>query len=331
MSKNAVITGLGYYVPPKILTNYDLSKMVDTSNTWIVERTGIERRHIAEKDVFTSDLAAAAAKNALASAKLSAQDIDFIIVTTLSPDMFTPSASCMVQEKLGISGCPCMDLNAACTGFIYGLSVATSFIQSGMYERILVVGAESMSKLVDWKDRSTCVLFGDGAGAAVVCASDEDYGVQKTFLGADGASGRCLTILNQDQSEEEMAKRISKIPSTLYMDGSEVFKFAVKTMSSASKHLMEMCGKTTDDIDLLIPHQANVRILESARKRLKLSEDKVMNVVKDFGNISSACIPIALCEASAQGRIKDGDNVVLVGFGGGLTWASALIKWKEIK
>ena len=328
---NAVITGAGMYVPEKTLTNFDLEKMVDTSNEWIIERSGIEVRHITAQDEYCSDMASKAAIAAIENAKLTPTDIDMILVTTISPDMMTPCAACIVQKNIGAANAVAMDLNAACTGFIYGLATGESFIKSNGYKHVLVIGSETLSKVTDYKDRGTCVLFGDGAGAVVLSATDEDYGIRSRVLGADGTKGDVLTLLNLKSTEEELEKRISKNPATIYMDGSEVFKFAVRTMVSATLQALEQANITTDDLDLLIPHQANVRILDGAAKRLKLSPDRVMNNIKDYANMSSASVPVALCAALQQNRLKDGDNIVMCGFGGGLTWAAVAMKWKEIK
>jgi len=325
---NAVITGMGYCVPPKILTNYDLEKMVETSNEWIVERTGIEKRHILDDDKFGTDIAIQAALNALENAKMNPEDIDMILCATVTPDMATPSNACIIQGKIGAINAAAMDLNAACTGFVYALSVANSYIKSNEYKNILIVSVESLSKVTDWKDRTTCVLFGDGAGAAIVSASDEDYGIVATDLGANGKDGMLLTILNTKITEEQLERRVSKIPQTLWMDGGEVFKFAVRAMVSSTKELLNKVGKTYDDVDVLVPHQANLRIIDGAAKRMKIDNSKVLRYISEYGNMSSASIPIAICRALEDGKIKDGDNLILVGFGGGLTWASAFIKWK---
>ena len=328
---NAVISGMGSYVPPKILDNAMLEKMVDTSNEWIIERTGIERRHILEEGQFGSDMAVNAALDALKNAETNAEDVDLILCSTLTADYLTPTNACIVQGAIGATHAAAVDLNAACSGFIYALSMAKAYILSGEYKTILIISVEAMSKVVEWKDRSTCVLFGDAAGAAVVTATQEDYGIIKTSLGANGANGMSLTIPNVKVTEDELAKRPSGNPRTFWMDGSEVFKFAVRTMVASVQEMLGGLGKSTQDIDILVPHQANLRIIDAAKKRLKLPEEQVLCYIQDYGNVSSACIPITICRALKEGRIKDGDNVVLVGFGGGLTWGSALIKWKAIK
>ena len=325
MALKAKIVGGGYYLPDRVLTNADLEQMVDTSDEWIVRRTGIRERRIADNDVYTSDMAFYAAKKAIDNTNTNPEDIDLIIIATCTPDMYTPNVSCMVQARLGAVNAAAFDISSACTGFISALTVANQFIATGYYKKVLVVGAENLSRMTDYKDRNTCVLFGDGAGAFIFEAS-EDVGVLATEIGADGIGGKNLTSLAFRDDEAEMAKRVSKNKQTLWMDGSEVLKFAVRTMVQATFDVLEKAGLSIDNVDMLVPHQANIRIIDGAVKRLGIDSEKVFVNIEKYGNMSSACIPIALCEAIEQGKVKKGDTVVLVGFGGGLTWGSAVIK-----
>lgn len=325
MALRAKLLGGGYYVPDRVLTNADLEKMVDTSDEWIVRRTGIRERRIADENMYTSDMAVIAAKRALENANTKAEELDLILIATCTPDMFTPSVACMVQAQLGAPQAAAFDVNSACAGFIAALTVANQFIGTGYYKKILVVGAENLSKMTDYKDRNTCILFSDGAGAFVVEASEEK-GVLATEIGADGESGKNLTSLAFRNDEAELAKRVSGNKATLWMDGSEVLKFAVRIMVQATRSVLDKAGLTLDDISLIVPHQANIRIIDGAVKRLGISPDKVFVNIEKYGNISSACIPIALCQALEEGKAKPGDKIVLVGFGGGLTWGAAVIE-----
>ncbi|MBM7554041.1 beta-ketoacyl-ACP synthase III [Thalassobacillus pellis] len=306
----AGILGTGHFVPEKVLTNKDLEAMVETNDEWIRTRTGIEERRIAGDDIDTSDMAFYAAEKSLENAGIAAEELDMILVATVTPDTPFPSVACMIQERLGASKAAAMDVSAACTGFMYGLTTAKQFIESGDYRNILVVGVEKLSKIVDWEDRNTCVLFGDGAGAAVVGPVSEGKGILSFELGSDGAGGKHLY-----QGKH------------LFMNGREVFKFAVRQMPEASVKVVEKIGANKEDVDYLIPHQANIRIMEAARERLGVSEDKMAKTVKKYGNTSAASIPIALAEAVEEGKIKDNDLVVLVGFGGGLTWGAVALRW----
>jgi len=327
--RSAGIVGTGYYVPEKILTNFDLEKMVDTSDEWIVERTGIRERRIAEEGVPTTDIALPAARAALADAGIGAEELDLIIFATQTPDMTFPSAACVLQHKLDAVNAAAFDLSAACSGFVYGLATATQFVLSGAYRRILVVGAEALSRIIDWGDRNTCVLFGDGAGAAVVGEVEEGYGLLSFDLGADGAGGDHLLLPAggslHPASEETLEKRLHYV----HMNGGEVFKFATKVMSASALRSLKKIGMESKDVDLVVPHQANIRIIQSAAKRLKMPMDKIMINVEKYGNTSAASIPIALAEAVQAGRIVKGKNVLLVGFGAGLTWASCVMKWAK--
>jgi len=320
----AKIIGHGYYVPDTRLTNEDLERMVETSDEWIMRRTGISERRIASKEIYTSDLAYEAAKRAIENAKIDPAELDLVLVATTTPDMYTPNVACMIQNKLGITGAA-FDVNSACTGFVTALTVATQFIASGYYKKILLIGAENLSRMTDYKDRNTCILFGDGAGAVVLEAS-QDSGVLDTYIGADGASGTKLTSLAFKEDQAEVEKRVSGLKNTIWMDGSEVLKFAVRTMAEATKVVLEKAGLTLDDIKLVIPHQANIRIVEGAAKRLGIGDDKLFVNLQNYGNMAAASIPVALCEAIDQGRIAKGDKFVMVGFGGGLTWGAAVVE-----
>ncbi len=323
----AVIRGLGACIPPKVLTNADLEKMVETTEEWILTRTGIRERHIAEKGQKASDLGAAAALEALANSGLTAQDIDLIIVATITPDMFFPSTACTIQNKIG-ARCGAFDLAAACSGFPYALSVAEGFIRSGMYRTILVIGAEVLSGFIDWKDRSTCVLFGDGAGAAVVCRAEAgEIGIVASLMGSDGSQGDLLKIPGGGSANPTSEETLRAGLHYLKMQGTEVFKTAVRTMEFAVRDILTRADLKMEDIDCLIPHQANMRILQAVSERLALPAEKVFINVDRYGNMSSASTVVALYEAVKFGRIKRGDVVVLVAFGGGLTWASTVLRW----
>ncbi len=321
------ILGLGIFVPEKILTNQDLEKMVDTSDEWIVERTGIRERHIADENTATSDLATHAAEKALAEAGMSPDELDLIIVCTATPDMFFPSVACLVQANLHATKAAAFDLAAGCTGFMYGIATGTQFIRSGFYKKVLVIGAETLTKIMDYTDRNTCVLFGDGAGAVVLGECQSGYGILGLDLGADGTGGDLLKLPAGGSRIPASAESVANRLHFVHMNGNEVFKFAVKVMGETAVKALDNAGLAAGDIDLLIPHQANIRIIQSAAKRLKMPMDKVMVNVDKYGNTSSASIPIALREAIDAGRIKDGDIIVAVGFGAGLTWASCVIKW----
>lgn len=322
----AKIAGVGKYLPEKVLDNAYFESIVDTSDEWITKRVGVKERRMSDENTFTSDLAAKAAENALRDADMTAEDIDLIIVASVSPEMYTPSCACRVQSLIGAKKAAAFDLNAACSGFIFAAATASQFIGSGMYKNVLVIGADTLTKITEYKDRSTCVLFGDGAGAAVFTATEEKTGILGSILGADGDSGNLLTICGLKVSEEDKERRPYGNYSTIWMDGQGVFKFAVKTMESATVEVVEKAGCSMDDVKLVIPHQANYRIIEGARKRLKLDTDRVFFNVEKYGNMSAACVPVALCEAIEEGRVHKGDKLVIVGFGGGLTWGSALIE-----
>ncbi|CAH2212870.1 beta-ketoacyl-acyl carrier protein synthase III 1 [Tepidibacter aestuarii] len=325
--KRAGILATGSYVPEKIMTNSDLEKIVDTTDEWISSRTGIKKRRIVEDDMATSDIATLAAKKAMESSGITAEEIDLIIVATVTPDMSFPSTACIVQKNIGAINASAFDLEAGCSGFVYALSVGKNFIETGMYKKVLVIGAEALSKILDWTDRNTCVLFGDGAGAAILGEVDENEGILSTYLGADGASGECLKMPGGGSripaSEQTLNDRLHYIK----MEGSEVFKFAVRVMADSAKKSIAIAGLNEEDIDYIVPHQANIRIIQSSAKRLKMPMEKIYVNLHEYGNMSAASIPVALDEAYRKGNIKKGDKIVLVGFGAGLTWASSVIKW----
>jgi len=327
-AKKAGIIGLGMYVPDNILTNKELEKMVDTTDEWIFSRTGIKERRIARDDEATSDMAVNAAKEALKDAHLKAEDIDLIIVATITPDMFFPATACVVQSKLGARQVPAFDVSVACSGFIYGLAIASQFISLGTYKHALVVASEKLSAITDWNDRSTCVLFGDGAGAAVLSPVEEG-GILSICLGADGKKGDLI----------KLPAGGSKIPATkesiegglhfIKMNGSELFKHAVKIMADAALGATSPLGLKAEDIKLVIPHQANARILNAAAKRMGIKENQIYLNLEKYGNMSAASSAVALVEAEKKGLIKKGDKIVLDAFGGGLTWGAMVIEWSK--
>ncbi|WP_090735561.1 beta-ketoacyl-ACP synthase III [Paenibacillus sp. Mc5Re-14] len=321
------VIGTGKYVPEKILTNKDLEEIVETSDEWIVSRTGIQERHIAAPEQATSDLAYEAAVKALESAGMTAQDLDLIIVATVTPDMAFPSTACILQDKLGAKGAAAFDLSAACSGFVYGLATATSFIKTGIYNNALIIGADCLSRITDYTDRNTCVLFGDGAGAVVIGEVPEGRGFQSFDLGAEGAGGTLLKLEAGGSRLPASANTLENKQHYIYMNGREVFKFAVRVMGTATVDVLEKAGMSKDDIDLFVPHQANIRIIQSAMQRLDLPEEKVVINVNKYANTSAASIPLALVEAAEEGRMKEGDRILMVGFGGGLTWGASVLIW----
>lgn len=306
------VLGTGHYLPTKLVTNKDMEKFVDTTDEWIRTRTGIEERRFAEDDIDTSDMAFFAAQQALEEANVTADEIDLILTATVTPDTPFPSVSCMIQEKLGAKNAAAMDISAACSGFMYGMITAMQFIETNAYKKILVIGAEKLSKIINWEDRSTCVLLGDGAGAAVIGEVSEGKGILSFELGSNGAGGKELY-----QNEQDL----------LVMNGREVYKFAVRQMPESTVNVIDKAGLQKEDVDYLIPHQANIRIMEAARGRLGISEDRMAKTVKKYGNNSAASIPMALSEAVKNGKVKDDDVIVLVGFGGGLTWGAVALRW----
>ena len=306
------IVGTGSYVPPNILTNSDLEKMVDTSDTWIVERTGIRERRVSSPETTASCLGLPASFAALQSAGVSPEDVDLIIVATSTPDMTFPSTACFIQNKIGASRAACFDLSAACTGFSYALETGQQFIATSTYKTALIVGTEVISKVIDWTDRNTCILFGDGAGAAVLQPVADNYGILATSLGADG---RLASILDLP------------VGGCIRMSGREVFKVAVNTMIEAVEKVLNSAKIAQEDVSLLIPHQANIRIIEAMGKRLNISQDRIFVNLQKYGNVSAGSTIIALDEAVKQGRVGDGDIIVIVAFGGGLTWGATVMKW----
>jgi 3-oxoacyl-[acyl-carrier-protein] synthase-3 len=322
----AKIIGLGKYLPPKVLTNFDLEKIVDTSDEWITTRTGIKERRVAEKGAATSQLAYEASKEALKKAGLKPNDLDLIIVATITGDTPFPSTACYLQNYLKAHRAACFDISAACAGFVYALTSAAQFIKGGLYKNVLVVGAEVVTSVTDWKDRSTCVLFGDGAGAAVLTKSQKDSFLS-AYLGSDGSQAELLMIpaggSRHPASEETVKHRLHYIK----MQGNELFRFAVRVMVQAAKIALKNSGLCTADVNLLIPHQANERIISAVAKRLNISSEKIYLNISRYGNMSSASSAVALCEAWEEGRIKKDDIVVLDAFGGGLVWGSCVIRW----
>jgi len=325
----AGIIGIGCYLPEKKLTNQDLEKMVDTSDAWITERTGIKTRHIAAPDQATSDLAYEASLKALADAKTKPEELDMIIVATETPDYKYPSTACLLQAKLGAKNAACFDLSAGCSGFVYALGIGSQSIVSGLYKKILLVGAETLSRIINWTDRNTCVLFGDGAGAAVLGRVDDGYGVLSLELGADGTGGEHLIQPAGGSRNPTTHETVDAYGQCVHMDGQDVFKFAARKMPAACKKVLQKAGMTIDDIALLVPHQANLRIIDNAIDRLKIDRERVWINIDKHGNMSAACVPVCLTEAQQAGRLKKGDNVIMVAFGAGLTWAGALLKWAK--
>jgi 3-oxoacyl-[acyl-carrier-protein] synthase-3 len=327
MQKRFKVLGTGVCFPERVLTNFDLEKMVDTSDEWIRTRTGIRERRIADEDTATSDLAAGAIRNACEAAGLTPNDLDAIIVATSTPDTVFPSTACWTQKRLEIHGMPALDISAGCTGWLYALELGSSLIASGTAKRVGVCGAEVMSKVIDWTDRGTCVLFGDGAGAAVIEGTDEDHGLLASNWGADGNLAPILYQPAGGTRKPASAETLEAREHSVYMEGNAVFKHAVRAMSSAAMQAMEDAGVTADDVKLLIPHQANMRIIEATRSRTGIEAEKLHLILERFGNMSAATIPVAIHDAVEQGRIEDGDLIVLTAFGTGLTWGAGVLRW----
>jgi 3-oxoacyl-[acyl-carrier-protein] synthase-3 len=323
----AHITGWGMSVPEKVLTNDDLATIVETNDKWIRERTGIGERRIAAKNQTTASLATEAAINALRVAKLPPTELDLIIVATSSPEHLFPSTASLVQDRLGAEKAGAFDLSAACTGFIYAVSMASQSIRSGAIKSALIIGSETLSRLVDWSDRSTCILFGDGAGAFVLQASEQPGGVLSSVLRSDGSGGDLLTIPAGGSAKPASQATIDAGLHFIRMNGNEVFRFATRVMAAASQEAMDKAGLKVEDIELIVPHQANLRIIQAAARGLKLPMERFMVNIERYGNTSTASIPIAVCEAVESGLLKNGDNTVLVGFGAGLTWGSLALQW----
>ncbi len=327
----AGIVGVGTYVPEKVLTNFDLQKMVDTSDEWIRSRTGIRERRVASEEEATSDLAIEASRKAMEDAGVAPEELDLVIAATNTPDMMFPATACLVQDRLGAKNAGAFDLLAGCTGFIYGMSVASQFIMSGTSKTVLVVGAETLTRIINWKDRNTCVLFGDGAGAVVMRPVPAGKGVLSVELGSDGSGGDLLKLPAGGSKMPASPETVASGMHYVHMHGREVFKFAVRTMEEGSTRVLSKAGLDKEDIDYLIPHQANIRIIELAARKMNLPMERVAVNVDRYGNTSTASIPIALEESLRAGKIKDGDNVIMIGFGAGLTWAGLLIRWHDYK
>jgi 3-oxoacyl-[acyl-carrier-protein] synthase-3 len=313
-------------VPERVMTNADLARTVDTSDEWIVSHTGIKERHIAGRET-TASLSIEAARQALECADLSPRQLDLIIVATLTPEYSMPSTACVVQDALGAVNAGAYDLNAACSGFVYGLAMASNGIRAGMHKNVLVIGAETLSRVTNWNDRGTCILFGDGAGAFVVQASEVPGGVLNTLLRADGSGGDALVIPAGGSRHPTSYDTVRDNKHKIEMDGKEVYRFATRIMATATKEVVQAAGLSMDDIALIVPHQANRRIIDSAARVLNLPEDRFVMNLDRYGNTSAASIPMAVCEAVAAGRVRPNDHVVLIGFGGGLTWAAAVVQW----
>ncbi len=327
MTIRAKIVGTGSCVPEKVLTNKDVEQMIDTSDEWITTRTGIKERHIAQEGENNSDLAVGAAKKALEMAGILPADLDLIIVGTLTPDMPMPSVACLVQKELGAKRAGAMDISATCSGFLYSLSVADKFVRCSPDTKVLVIGSEVLSRRTNWQDRTTCVLFADGAGAAVVTGARGENGIVSTHLHADGSVWGLLTIKGLGTAHPVDESILEKGWQYIEMQGRDVFKHAVKALESVAFEALDASGWAMEDIDLLIAHQANIRILEHLRERLSLPKDKVFINIHKYGNTSAASIPIALDEANRKGRLKAGDKVLMVSFGGGFTWAGVTMRW----
>lgn len=324
------IAGTGSYVPDRVLSNADLEKMVETSDEWITTRTGIKERRLAADGQATSDLATEAAKSAMKDAGVEPEELDLVIVATISPDAFFPATACYVQKNIGATNAICFDVSAACSGFLYAMQMARHFINSGSQKTALVIGAEKLSSMVDWEDRNTCVLFGDGAGAAVLKHSDSEQDGRRIISASLGSDGRMTDILHVPGGGSAIPivpENADQKLNTIRMQGREVYKYAVNAMRKAAEEALAEAGLTADDVDMLIPHQANLRIIEAITDRLGIPPEKTFINLDKYGNTSAAAVAIALDEANKTGAIKTGDNVVLVAFGAGLTWASTLMRW----
>ncbi len=327
--QSVIISGVGSYAPANILTNDDLSKIVETSDEWIRTRTGIRERRIAGENETTSDMASAAASEAIRNAGLKPSDIELIVVATVTPDMRFPNTACFIQRKLGIGKVPAFDVEAACSGFLYTVDIARSLMLTSGYKHALVIGAEKLSKITNWEDRTTCVLFGDGAGAAVLSLVDEPgVGILQSLMGADGNEADILCVPENEQSGTAAVEKIERSLHKIHMQGNQVFKIAVRVMCQSAVEILEKANLSAEDISIVIPHQANTRIIEALAQRLGIGMDRFKINLDRYGNTSAASIPIALDEAYRNGRIQSGDHVLMVAFGGGLTWAAMVIKWQ---
>jgi 3-oxoacyl-[acyl-carrier-protein] synthase-3 len=329
MSRFAHITGWGMAIPEKVLTNDDIAHIVDTNNEWIVSRTGIKERHIANDEESTASLACEAALNALEVANLKPTDVDLIIVSTSSPEHIFPATACLVQDEIGATKAGAFDLSAACSGFIYALEMATQAIRGDSVSNVVVIGAETLSRFVNWKERGTCVLFGDGAGAFVLQGSEEPGGLISSIMRSDGSGGELLSLPAGGSKMPASKETIGNGLHYIQMNGREVFRFATKVMAQATLDALEKAHLKLEDIDLIIPHQANYRIIDSAVRNLDFPMDRVFINVDRYGNTSTASIPIATCEAIQKGRLNPGDKVVFVGFGAGLTWGASVVQWNK--
>lgn len=329
MARYAHVTGWGMAVPDKILTNQELEKMVETTDEWIVARTGIRERRIVSAHETTASLATLAARNALAHTALDPRDIELIIVATASPDEMLAPSACLVQDNLGAVNAGAFDLNAACTGFIYAVNMAAQSIRSGSISNAIVIGSETLSRFINWEDRNTCVLFGDGAGAFVLQGSNTPGGILSCVLRSDGSGGDLLHIPAGGSKTPATFETVENKLHTIHMNGREVFRFATRVMASSTHDATQKAGLTMDDIDLIVPHQANRRIIEAAARVIHFPMNQIVMNIENYGNTSTASIPIAICEALEEGRINPGDNMVLVGFGAGLTWGALVMQWME--
>ena len=327
MAKNAVITGWGFYAPSRVVTNFDMEKMVDTSDEWITSRTGIKERRFASEGETTSSLSVRAARIALDRAKLRAQDVQLVIVGTCSPDYLFPATACIVQSELGATHAGAFDVEAACTSFVTAIGIARGMISSGTVQNALVIGAETLSRFLNFKDRTTCVLFGDGAGAVVVEASNASVGIESVVLHSEGSKGEMLMVKAGGARVPATQATLEQGQHFITMQGGEVFKLAVKSMADAAEEAIRDAGVSLSDIALMIPHQANVRIIDGVAKRLHFPMEKVFVNIQRYGNTSAASIPIAIAEAEAQGRLHRGDKVLLAAFGGGFTWGASVLEW----
>jgi len=327
VGRSCSLTGVGSYVPERVLTNADLEKLVDTSDEWIISRTGIKERHLAAPDQFTSDLAVKAARRAMKMAGVTADQLDLILVATITPDMPFPSTACLVQQKLGARQVPSFDIEAACSGFIYGLEIGQQFIMSRTYDTALVIGAEKLSSIVDWTDRNTCVLFGDGAGAAILQHRENSQGLLTAVLGADGRKAELLSMPAGGSRCPASPKTVADKLHFLRMDGRETFKNAVQAMCSAATEALRRCAIDITKIKCVIPHQANRRIVDAVSERIGATPEQVFINLDKYGNTSAASVAIALDEAVSSGRVHRGDLILLVVFGAGLTWGAAVIEW----
>ncbi|MEJ2635894.1 MAG: ketoacyl-ACP synthase III [Calditrichia bacterium] len=328
MSLRAKITGVGHYVPPKVLTNKELEKMVDTNDEWITTRTGIKERHILEDGKGSSYMGALAAQRALEEAKMNPEDLDLIVVATVTPDMMFPNTACLIQDEIGAKNAWGVDVNGACTGFLYATSMASQFIESGRYKKVLVVGADKMSAITDYTDRNNCILFGDAAAAIVLEPSDDpEYGILDFIMKSDGSGSKYLYMLGGGSLHPATHETVDKKMHYIYQDGRAVFKFAVSGMADITEEIVKKHNIESENIKLLIPHQANLRIIDATARRLKLDPEKVMVNIDKYGNTTAATIPLGLSEAYQEGRIKKGDIVLFAAFGAGFTWGSMLLRW----